>query len=942
MSKFKDIEKKWIKKWQDAKVFEAKPVKGKKKFFGTFPYPYVNSYLHLGHFYSSMRLEALSRYKRMQGYNVLYAQGWHCTGSPIVSTAKRIAEKEPKQMEILRKQGFSEKDIEKFSDPVEWIKYFPKEAKKDFIDMGYSIDFRREFITTDLNLHYDKFIRWQFEKLKEKNYVVKGKFPVVWDPVENAPVGDHDRIEGEGETPKDFIWVKYRMKDSDLILMTGTTRPDAVLATTHVWIDPNGKYVVVKVKDEKWVVGKSIVQKIIDQYTDDAKVIREIKPEELIGKWCQAPLVNYEVYTVPGWFIHANIGSGLVYSALEDPVDLVEIQHIQKDLTILKEYRLDLEVVKKLRPISIIKIDGMSDNLGQDMINKYNISSPKDIEKVKNAKDELNKTVFRKGVLKPNCGKYSGMTVPDAQEAIKKDLIKSKDAVMFYELTGKVIARSLAECIVKIVDDQWFMAYGDKKWKKIAHECLDEMKLYPEKTRQQFDYVLDWLRNWACTREFGLGTRLPWDEKWLIESLSDSTIYMAYYTIAHKIKEISPDNLDGNFFDYVLLGKGDAKKLKVDKKTADELRDEFEYWYPMDFRTTGKDLIQNHMSFCIFNHTAIFPKKHWPKSFGLNGHVMVDGDKMSKSKGNFIIMRDANKEYGADASRITALSGGEGIDDANFDRETAKSMIQKISAWQEFAKENYNKGRSEKLAIDDWFMQKMDAIVKTTTQHYEDTMFRSALQSSYFEMQNALKWYLRRTMNRPNKDTINKYIEIQALLMAPITPFVCEDIWESIGKKGFITEASWPKTTGKKIMQENTEEMIQKTMEDVYSVLKIVNIQKPKEIKLFVAEIWKYSLYDILSKEMKVTRDFGKLMATVMKNEKLKQHSKEITKIIQKALKAGIDDVPAREKEFLALKESALFLSKEFDSKVVVLEAENSKEEKARNAMPNKPAILVS
>jgi len=933
---YKKIQEKWNKKWQDAKLFEATPIKGKKKFFGTFPYPYVNSYLHLGHFYSSMRLEALSRFKRMTGHNVLYAQAWHATGSPIVNAANRVKEKEKKQISILKMQGFSDEQIKKFEDPVEWVKFFPTEAQNDFNDMGYSIDWRRQFFTTDLNPHYDKFIRWQFNKLKEKNLVIKGKFPVIWCSKENNAIGDHSRLEGEGETPKDFIWIKYRMKDSDLILMTGTTRPDAVLATTHIWIDPKGDYVVVKVSDEKWVVGENVVQKIKDQYDSKVEIIRKIKPKEIIGKWCEAPLVEYEVYTVPAWFIDADVGSGIVYSALEDPVDLVEIQHIQADLNLLKDYDLDLEVIKKLKPISIIKVEGMSDNLGQDMIDKYKITSPKESEKVKNAKDELNKTIFRKGILKNNCGKYSGMEVPKAQELIKKDLIKSNDGAMFYEMTGKVVCRCLTPGIVKMVEDQWFLAYGDEKWTKQAHDCLDQMKLYPEKTRQQFNYVLDWLRNWACTREVGLGTRLPWDEKWLIESLSDSTIYMAFYTLYYKIKDVNPELLNDNFFDYVLLGKN--VEVKVDKKLAEELRDEFEYWYPMDFRNTGKDLIQNHMSFAIFNLTAIFPKKHWPKSYGLNGHVMVDGVKMSKSKGNFITMRQAQKDYGADPSRFTALSGGEGIDDANFDRDLAKSIILKLQSMLDFAKEYYNKGRKEKLGIDKWMDDKIDAIVKETASYYNETLFRSAIQISYFDMQNALKWYLRRCVNNPNLETINKFIETQTLLLAPITPFVCEEIWEILGKKDFVAVASWPKI--KEIKIDNSEDFVKSTMEDIFSVLNLVKV-KPKKISLFISPKWKYDLYKIIKKELEKTRDFKVIMGKVMQNSDMKKHSKEVMKIIQKTVKTGIDNVSSQEKEFKVIKESVDFFKQEFKANINVIKAEESKENKAQQASPGKVAILV-
>lgn len=62
------------------------------------------------------------------------------------------------------------------------------------------------------------------------------------------------------------------------------------------------------------------------------------------------------------------------------------------------------------------------------------------------------------------------------------------------------------------------------------------MELYSEDTRHQFEFALGWLKHWACSRTYGLGTRLPWDTQYLIESLSDSTIYMAYYAIAHLLQ----------------------------------------------------------------------------------------------------------------------------------------------------------------------------------------------------------------------------------------------------------------------------------------------------------------------------------------------------------------------------------------------------------------------
>ena len=90
------------------------------------------------------------------------------------------------------------------------------------------------------------------------------------------------------------------------------------------------------------------------------------------------------------------------------------------------------------------------------------------------------------------------------------------------------------------------------------------------------------------------------DEKWLIESLSDSTIYMAYYTIAHLIKDIPIEKVDDELFDYIFLSKG--KKPNI--KNIEKLKEEFEYWYPVDFRNSGKDLVQNHLTFFLFNHVV--------------------------------------------------------------------------------------------------------------------------------------------------------------------------------------------------------------------------------------------------------------------------------------------------------------------------------------------------
>ena len=942
MADFNKIADKWKNKWEGSKIFEANPDK-RKKFFINFPYPYINSYLHLGHAFSVTRVDVFARYKRMQGFNVLFPQGWHCTGTPVWAAAQRVKENEPTQIKILESLGFDKNEIKKFADVKHWIDVFVPAAKEDLQKLGASIDWRRSFITTDMNPRYDKFIRWQFRKLKEKGLVERGSHPVVWCPKDKMPIGDHDRVEGEGETPQDFIWAKFSMKDSDLRLIAGTTRPDALLGQSNMWVDPKGSYVIAQVDDEKWVVGKEVFYKIENQYKK-AKIIRDIKPEELIGKWVKGPVMNRDLLVLPADFIGSSVGSGIVYSALEDPVDLFELKKIQTSDEIINKYSLDKEYVKKLKPFEIITVPGMGPNLGEEIGKEFGIKSALQTELLGQAKGELNRRVFRKGIMNQSCGKFAGMPVPQAQEILKKELVESNDAVMFYEPSGKVVCRCLTECTIKIVSDQWFLKYGDKKWKEEARNALLQMKLHPELVRTQFNHVIGWLNDWACTHHHGTGTKLPWDEKWVIESLSDSTIYMAYYTIAHLIKEIPENEIDDELFDYIFLNNNKNNKKWGKNKKAEAMKKEFEYWYPFDARSSGKDLIQNHLTFCIFNHTAIFPEKYWPKAFSVNGWLLVEGDKMSKSRGNFFTIREIIEKCSADVARTSLMIGGEGLSDTNFDLSNAKALKEKLEQWTEFANENYRKSSKSELSIADRIFQSgIHRSLKEGTESMEDMLFRTAFEKLFFQMQRIMKGYMKR--KETNQRLLNEFIEIQTKVLSPFCPFVSEEIWHALGKRDFVCASEWPKFDEKLIDQE--AEMIARITDtarkDIIEIKKLTNIEKASKITLFVAEKWKYEFIKILREILSETRNTGEILKKIMATP-LKSHGAEISKMVPR-LANDINKIPqfdlTQTTELNALKDASKNYEEEFECKIEIAAAENSKEAKAKQSLPGKAAILI-
>lgn len=953
MTDFKKIASKWQKKWEENRVFQVK-ADNRKKYYIAFVYPYMSGLLHLGHLFTYTGAEVMLRYKRMNNFNVLAKFGFHCTGTPIVAAAQRVKEKEPKQIETLKRMDIPDSEITKFEDPEYWCEYFSKETLKDLKNMGFAIDKRYAFRTTSLNPPYDKFIRWQFNKLKERGYVKKGKHPVVWCPKCNAPTGDHARVEGEGETPQEFLLFKHRLDDGRF-LISATLRHDTTLGITNLFVGPDIEYTEAEVNGEKWILGEECIKGLKEQ-DFDVKIIGKVKGESLIGKKTEE-FGGKKVLILPATFLDPKFGTGLVHSVPSDSADdLIALKDLQKDEETCKKYGLDIGEVKKIKPIPILNTPGYGEIAAEEMLKKYNIESQNERGKLEKIKKELYKLSFHtstfNSLYKNTFSKnLEGKKVQEGQEIIKKDLIKKGYAVKYYELSGKVVCRCLTECIVKIVRDQWFLEYNDPKWKKLAHKCLDSMKIYPEKIRKQFEYVLDWLDHWACAREFGLGTKLPWDESWVIESLSDSTIQMAYCTISKYLQHpedygFKIDKLNDEFFDYVYLSKGNLESVEkstgIPKKMIETMKKDFEYWYPFDFRNSAKDLLQNHLSFSIFNHAAIFPKKYWPRAFIINGRVMVNNEKMSKSKGNFFTMREIYIKHNPDVVRLTAANAGEGADDANYEMSFLEAAEKKLKDIYEFITENYNKGRTTSFNIDKWFESKINEAIKKTGDAIENMLFKSAVQYSFLDMQRNLKWYLRRTNNNPNKKLINLFIETQIKLLTPFVPHFCEECWEMIIGEGFVSNAKWPKANIKAIKPEldNEERLINNTIKDTRTVLKLAKIQKPSKITLFVSSKWKYELFKKVKEKLKQTYNVGDVIKAVID----KKHGKEISSLVPKLVKEPAR-IPAvilgQEKELKALEENKDFYKQEFNAEIEVIKAEDSDEAKAKNALPGKAAILV-
>ncbi|MFA5365086.1 MAG: leucine--tRNA ligase, partial [Candidatus Bathyarchaeia archaeon] len=821
MTSFKQIENKWRRAWEQAKIFEADPDPNREKFMITFPFSYMNGPLHVGHGFTASRVDVYARFKRMQGYNVLFPWAWHWTGETIAGASERVKAGDEILIRAFRDvDGVTEEALKNFVDPVYMARYYTDDSRESVKRIGYSVDWRREFTTTSLYPTFSKFVEWQCERLREKGYIIKGTYPVVWCPHDQSPTGDHDRQTGEGVVPEEYTLLKYRMEDGT-ILPSATFRPETIYGITNIWINPDATYVKAEVNGETWIISKTAANKLAEQQKT-VKILSEFKGKEIIGKKFSSPLnPQKQMLILPGWFVSPDNATGVVYSVpAHAPFDWLALRDLQNKPELLKEFSIDPAEVQNIKPVSLITVEGFGECPAVELVDQMQVKDQHD-PKAEDATKALYKKEFHGGKLKQICGPYAGKPVNKIKDLLISDFKEQGIADFMYDLPEPVVCRCMTPCHVKLLKEQWFIKYSDPTWKQKTKQTLEKAAIYPDTARQWFLNIIDWLKEWPCARRSGLGTALPWSPGWIVETLTDSTVYMAFYTINKHLKQykIQAEQLTLEFFDYIFYGKGAAsevsKQTKIPTEQLDAMRSEFLYWYPLDMRISAKELLPNHLTFFLFQHTALFPQ-HLPRAVGVNGMLSIEGKKMSKSKGNFITLKTALNEYGADATRTTLLLGGEGMNDPDWRGETCADIQNKLKGFVTLAQTIIQQATTQECGhLEQWLLNMLQQRTKIVTENLEQLKTRTALENALFETWNDFRWYNRRK-GRLDSDTLKDALNTWILLLAPFIPHICEELWSKLGNDGFVSLAPWPvyDQTKLDIQADETENLIKNVLDD--------------------------------------------------------------------------------------------------------------------------------
>jgi len=952
------IEAKWQEQWYSARLNESNP-DGRPKFMIIFAYPGVTGYLHVGHMRGYTYVDSIARYKRMTGFNVLFPVGTHATGNGAISLAKRVRNNDRQTIEYLLYNGCPEDRLEELQDPIKVVKFFNEVYVNDYWRrFGFLADWRR--FTSTIYPEYGKFIQWQFRKLMEKGLLIQKPYfapacvscgPVAIDASET------DLQRGGNAETQEYTLLKFRC--GDLHLMAATLRPETVYGQTNFWINPDVDYAKVRKGDETWVISQPALDKLRYQM-DDLEQVGTINGRDLVGAKCIAPVIHREIMVLPASFCDPNVGTGLVTSVPSDaPDDWIALKNIQEDPETLAKFGLDPSEVRAIVPIAIIETKGWGPLPAVEIVERMGIKRSGDLQLLE-AKKEIYKAGFHTGKMNSNCQEFAGMPVETAKEKIRAMMLSTGEAVLFYDLSEEVICRCGGKVVIRKVPDQWFIDYANPLLTSESKEQAKNMHIMPQEYSQNIDGVLDWFRERACVRQGNwLGTPFPFDEKWIIEAISDSTLYPAFYLISHFVSrgEVQAEQLTEEVLDHVYLGRGlreeVAERSGIASSTLEAMRAEVEYWYPLDINLGGKEHMTVHFPAFLMNHVAIMDKRHWPQGILVHWYIVGKGGKISKSKGGAQPIPGAAERFGVDSMRFYYTHIASPFADVEWEEEAVENYKGRIDRIISTVAELDRLECLEELTdADRWMLSRINTRIAEIHDCMKDYDLRTLANTIYFEMLNDVRWYSRR--GGCNGEVAKRVLDIWVRCMTPITPHLAEELWSSIGSKGLVSAEEFPRVRPGEVdrQAEEAEAFLRSVLDDINEILKVTGI-KPKIVHLYTSPEWKSR---VCLKALGMAREkhlsVPNLTKAVMSDEEIKKRGKEAADFarrkaedLMKRSSAELERLSVLFDEVRYLMEAAPFLAAEIGCDILVHRPDDPEvpdpQRKARGAQPRRPAIYI-
>ena len=864
MIDFTTLDKKWQKQWKESMIFEAKK-SSKKKYYCLEMFPYPSGYIHMGHVRNYSIGDSIARYKRMQGFNVLYPMGYDAFGLPAENAA-----------------------IKNKVDPAKWTYNNIIGIKNQLELMGLSYDWTRELKTCDPE--YYGWNQWIFLKLYEKGLAYRKKSNVNWCDDCNTVLANEQVEEGKCWRCKKEVSTKYleqwyfkitkyadellddidklkywpervkimqrnwigksegvladfKISDSNESLQIYTTRIDTIFSVTFLVMAPEHPLALELVTKECKEEVKNFIGKISKQDKYDRIDLNKDKEGVFLGRYVINPATNKQIPVYLANFVLYDYGTGIVMANAHD----------ERDYAFAQKYEIPLKIVLR-HP------DGKPLEEGEIFTGK--------------------------GIL-CNSGQFNGLT---SDEAIPK-------------IAEWLESKSLGKTTTQYKLRDWLISRQRYWGTPIPIIYCDKCGIVPV-NYNELPVVL------PKDIKFGTGNPLETSESFVNVKCPKCN------SNAKRETDTMDTFVDSSWYFLRYCSPKERKR---------PFNDEAKYWMAVDQYIGGIEHAILHLLYARFFTKALrdlgLINVDEPfKRLLCQGMVIKDGAKMSKSLGNTIDPVEFIKKYGADTMRLyilfLALPEKE-LDWSDVGIVGAHKFLNKVYGLLDPVEFRANKNNKDKQII-----SKLNSTLDKVSEDFENYRFSFAI-NSIMELVHSLYKYREFEVN---KEIYNEVFEKIILILNPIAPHISEEIWNKLGHKEFIAKASWPSFDKSKIdlKAEISEEFVHETLSDIEAILKLTKLEKPFKVTLYLADLWKYDFVNKFKKEFEKTRNIGELIKSLVD----KEHAKEISKLVPIFVK-NPNKLPqvvlSLEDEFKILKENKESLEKFTGCTIIISKEDNGK-----------------
>ncbi|MBT4870944.1 MAG: isoleucine--tRNA ligase [Candidatus Diapherotrites archaeon] len=786
--KRQEIEDNITNYWEKNKVFERsveERPKNNEYVFYDGP-PFATGLPHHGHIMSLITKDLFPRYHTMKGYRVERRWGWDCHGLPI----ENIVEKD---LKIKEKKQIEEMGVDKFNEVARTkVLGYVDEWKKTVGRIGKWIEFDDSYKTMDQT--YMESVWSIFKKLYDKGFIYEGKKVLMYCPRCETPLANSE-IQMDNSY-KDVVektaTVGFKIKGSeDEYLLAWTTTPWTLIGNVAIAVNPKLTYAKVDVFGKKFILAKDL----LDATFKDYKIIEEFKGKKLIDVEYE-PLYEMDTEGKKGFYVidggeevTSEDGTGLVHMAIYGEFDYLQIR--KHDLPIIQH----------------IGANGLLEKGPEQWKGKW----------FKKLDGDVLEDLYNRGIL-----------------------VEAKEHNHSYPFCYRCETPLIYNAV-----DSWFVDIGKIKPKLIKK--AKEINWHPKNVETRFNHIVETAPDWSISRNRFWATAIP---VWKCECGEEKIIGSV-----KELQENATTKVEAN----VDLHKHIVDKIKLKCKCGKEMEripEVLDCW----FESGSMPYASKHFPF----ENEKWLKEHFPADFiseyigqvrawfyymhvlgvllmdkppfkhcVVNGNILAeDGNKMSKSKGNFTDPNKLLDEYGADAFRFYLMSTPVmKAQDMNFSDEGLREVSRKLlniltnvnRFYELFASENkVLDDDSSKDVMDKWIISKTHKLIKDSTTNLDDYNTVKVCADVLCFVDDLSTWFVRRSRDRFKSEGAEKENAFHTLafaldnlskVMAPITPFVAEEIYQTLRGENFEKNTSihleeWPKSNKKLINLDLEEKMV--------------------------------------------------------------------------------------------------------------------------------------